>query len=74
VALRDPDVVTLDVRLRFRLQAWLVRWPRLELTLEALRAVGGNAPIHLSASESHLGAVLRREPPFHLALGLRAGE
>jgi len=72
VPLRDPDVTTLDLRLRFRLQAWLPRWPRLELTVEALRLVGGNAPVHLSASESRLGSVLRREPPLHVAVGVRA--
>ena len=71
VPLRDPDVATLDLRLRFRFQAWLPRWPRLELTVEALRLVGGNAPVHLSASESRLGSVLRREPPLHVAVGLR---
>jgi len=74
VPLRDPDVATLDVRLRLRLHAWLVGWPRMELTLEALRAVGGNAPVRLSASESRLGSVLRREPPLHVAIGLRAGD
>jgi hypothetical protein len=74
VPLRDPDVVTLDLRLRVRLQAWLRASPRLELTLEVLRAVGGNAPVHLSASERRLGSVLRREPPFHVAFGIRAGD
>jgi hypothetical protein len=35
---------------------------------------GGNTPVHLSASSARLGAVLRREPPFQLVLGVRAGQ
>jgi hypothetical protein len=74
VALRDPDVATMDVQLRVRLgRAVSFGFPRLDLVLDAVHAVGGNAPVHLSASAARLGAVLRREAPFHLALGLRAG-
>jgi len=74
VALRDPDVATVDVQLRVRLgRALSLGFPRLDLVLDAVHAAGGNAPVHLSASAARLGAVLRREAPFHLALGLRAG-
>lgn len=74
VALRDPDVATVDVQLRVRLGRVLsLGFPRLDLVLDAVHAAGGNAPSHLSASAARLGAVLRREAPFHLALGFRAG-
>ena len=72
--LRDPDVLVGDAWLRVRLGALLpLGVPRLDLTLEAAQVAGGNAPVHVSASASRLGAVLRREPPFQLVLGLRAG-
>jgi hypothetical protein len=75
VALRDPDVATVDVQLRVRLGRVLsLGFPRLDLVLDAVHAAGGNAPSHLSASAARLGAVLRREAPFHLALGFRAGD
>ena len=75
VALRDPDLLTADAWLRIRLGALLALGvPRLDLTVEAARMAGGNAPVHLSATESRLGTVLRREPPFHLVIGLRAGD
>jgi hypothetical protein len=75
VALRDPDVLTANAWLRLRLGMLLFRGvPRLDLTVEAAQVAGGNAPVHLSASSSRLGAVLRREPPFQLVLGIRAGE
>ena len=47
---------------------------RLDLTFEAAQVAGGNTPVHLSASAGRLGAVLRREPPFQLVLGVRAGQ
>ncbi|HET9156656.1 MAG TPA: hypothetical protein VFN91_08325, partial [Myxococcaceae bacterium] len=75
VALRDPDAFTADAWLRLRLGA-LFRGalPRLDLTVEAAQVAGGNTPVHLSASAGRLGAVLRREPPFQLVLGIRAGD
>ena len=75
VALRDPDAFTADAWLRLRLGT-LFRGslPRLDLTLEAAQVAGGNTPVHLSASAARLGAVLRREPPFQLVLGLRTGD
>ena len=75
VALRDPDVLAADAWLRLRLGALLPRaLPRLDLTLEGAQVAGGNTPVHLSASAARLGAVLRREPPFQLVLGIRAGD
>jgi hypothetical protein len=75
VALRDPDVLTADGWLRLRLGALLPGGaPRIDLTVEAARVAGGNAPVHLSASSSRLGAVLRREPPFQVVLGVQVGE
>ena len=75
VALRDPDVLTADAWVRLRLGTIFPGGtPRIDLTLEAAQVAGGNAPVHLSASSSRLGSVLRREPPFQLVLGLRAGE
>ncbi|HEY1333176.1 MAG TPA: hypothetical protein VGF31_02895, partial [Myxococcaceae bacterium] len=74
VALRDPDVFTADAWLRLRLGMLLQVLPRLDLTLEAAQVAGGNTPVHLSASAGRLGAVLRREPPFQLVLGIRAGD
>jgi len=75
VALRDPDAFTADAWLRLRLGT-LFRGslPRLDLTVEAAQVAGGNTPVHLSASAGRLGAVLRREPPFQLVLGIRAGD
>lgn len=74
-ALRDPDVFVADAWIRLRLGALFpAALPRLDLTLEAAQVAGGNTPVHLSASSGRLGAVLRREPPFQLVLGLRAGE
>ena len=74
VALRDPDAFTADAWLRVRLGALFPgALPRLDLTVEAAQVAGGNTPIHLSSSAARLGAVLRREPPFHLVLGVRAG-
>ncbi len=75
VALRDPDVLAADAWIRVHVGALLPAGaPRLDLTLEAAQVAGGNTPVHLSASASRLGAVLRREPPFQLVLGLRAGD
>jgi len=75
VALRDPDAFAADVWVRVRLGTLLPgALPRLDLTLEAAQVAGGNTPVHLSASAARLGTVLRREPPFQLVLGLRAGE
>ena len=75
VTLRDPDVFTADAWIRIRLGALFPgSLPRLDLTVEAAQVAGGNTPVHLSASAGRLGAVLRREPPFQLVLGLRAGE
>jgi hypothetical protein len=75
VALRDPDVLAADAWLRVRLGALLPGGtPRIDITMEAAQVAGGNAPVHLSASSSRLGSVLRREPPFQLVLGVRAGE
>ncbi len=75
VALRDPDVFAADAWIRFRVGALFPAGvPRLDLTVEAAQVAGGNAPVHLSASSSRLGAVLRREPPFQLVLGVRAGD
>lgn len=75
VALRDPDLFAADAWIRFRLGALLpAGTPRLDLILEAAQVAGGNTPVHLSASSSRLGAVLRREPPFQLVVGLRAGD
>jgi hypothetical protein len=75
VALRDPDAFTADAWLRLRLGT-LFRGslPRLDLTLEAAQVAGGNTPVHLSASAARLGAVLRREAPFQLVVGVRAGD
>ena len=53
---------------------WATGAPRLDLTVEAAQVAGGNTPVHLSASSGRLGAVLRREPPFQVVLGLRAGD
>ncbi len=75
VALRDPDVLTADAWIRIHVGAlWTTGAPRLDLTLEAAQVAGGNTPVHLSASSGRLGAVLRREPPFQVVLGLRAGD
>jgi len=75
VALRDPDAFTADAWIRLRLGTLLPgALPRLDLILEAAQVAGGNTPVHLSASSARLGAVLRREPPFQLALGVRAGQ
>ena len=75
VALRDPDAFTADAWLRIRLGALFPgALPRVDLTVEAAQVAGGNTPIHLSASAARLGAVLRREPPFHLVLAIRAGD
>jgi hypothetical protein len=74
-ALRDPDVFAADAWIRLRLGTLFPRaLPRLDLTVEAAQVAGGNTPVHLSASAARLGAVLRREPPFQLVLGLRAGD
>jgi hypothetical protein len=74
-ALRDPDVFAADAWIRLRLGTLLPQaLPRLDLTVEAAQVAGGNTPVHLSASAARLGAVLRREPPFQLVLGLRAGD
>ncbi len=74
VALRDPDVFTADAWIRLRLGALFpAALPHLDLAVEATRVAGGNTPVHLSASSGRLGAVLRREPPFQLVLGLRTG-
>jgi len=73
VTLRDPEVFVADAWIRLRLGALFpAALPRLDLTVEAAQVAGGNTPVHLSASSSRLGAVLRREPPFQLVLGLRA--
>ncbi|HET6981807.1 MAG TPA: hypothetical protein VFI53_06680, partial [Myxococcaceae bacterium] len=75
VALRDPDVFAADAWIRLRLGTLFPQaLPRIDLTLEAVQVAGGNTPVHLSASAARLGAVLRREPPFQLVLGIRAGE
>lgn len=75
VALRDPDAFTADAWLRLRLGTLFPEvLPRLDLAIEASRVAGGNTPVHLSASASRLGAVLRREPPFQLVLSVRAGD
>jgi hypothetical protein len=75
VALRDPDVLAADAWIRVHVGALLPGGaPRLDLTLEAAQVAGGNTPVHLSASASRLGSVLRREPPFQVVLGLRAGD
>ena len=72
--MRDPDAFSADAWLRVRLGALFPgALPRLDLTVEAAQVAGGNTPIHLSASAARLGAVLRREAPFHLVLGVRAG-
>ena len=74
-ALRDPDVFAADAWIRLRLGTLFPQaLPRLDLTVEAAQVAGGSTPVHLSASAARLGAVLRREPPFQLVLGLRAGE
>ncbi|RPH70322.1 MAG: hypothetical protein EHM78_11965 [Myxococcaceae bacterium] len=74
VALRDPDVFTADAWVRLRLGTLFPGvLPRLDLTVEAVQVAGGNTPVHLSPSAGRLGAVLRREPPFQLVLGIRAG-
>jgi hypothetical protein len=74
VALRDPDAFAADAWLRVRLGTLFAdALPRVDLTVEAAQVAGGNTPIHLSASAARLGAVLRREPPFQLVLGVRAG-
>jgi hypothetical protein len=74
-ALRDPDVFAADAWVRLRLgRLFRQTLPRLDLTVEAAQVAGGNTPVHLSASAARLGAVLRREPPFQLVLGLRAGD
>ena len=75
VALRDPDVLAADAWIRIHVGTlWAAGAPRLDLTLEAAQVAGGNTPVHLSASSGRLGAVLRREPPFQVVLGLRAGD
>jgi len=74
VSLRDPDLLVADAWIRLRLGALFPVLPRLDLTVEAAQVAGGNAPVHLSASSGRLGAVLRREPPFQLVLGFRAGD
>ncbi len=75
VALRDPDVLAADAWIRVRVGALFPAGaPRVDLTLEAAQVAGGNTPVHLSASASRLGAVLRREPPFQMIFGLRAGD
>ena len=75
VALRDPDAFTADAWVRLRLSTLFPgSLPRLDLTVEAAQVAGGNTAVHLSASAGRLGAVLRREPPFQLVLGLRAGD
>ena len=48
--------------------------PRLDLTLEAAQVAGGTLRSTSPQARRRLGAVLRREPPFQLVLGLRAGE
>ena len=69
------DVFTADAWLRLRLGTLFpATLPRLDLTLEAAQVAGGNTSVHLSASAARLGAVLRREPPFQLVLGVRAGD
>jgi len=74
-ALRDPDVFAADAWIRLRLGSLFPQaLPRLDLTVEAAQVAGGNTAVHLSASAARLGAVLRREPPFQLVLGLRAGD
>ena len=75
VALRDPDLFAADAWVRLRLGTLFAPgMPRLDLTVEAAQVAGGNTPVHLSASAGRLGAVLRREPPFQLVLGVRAGD
>jgi hypothetical protein len=75
VLLRDPDALAADAWLRLRLGTLVPDLlPRLDLTLEAAQVAGGNTPVHLSASSTRLGAVLRREAPFQLVFGLRAGD
>ena len=74
VELRDPDVLAADAWIRVHMGAlWPGGAPRVDLTVEAAQVAGGNTPVHLSASAGRLGAVLRRESPFQVVLGLRAG-